>query len=241
MHEKGFKKEDFNLKAGLFGAEPWTDEMRKQIEDGLGINAYDIYGLSEVMGPSVSAECQYKCGMHICEDHFIAEVIDPDTLEVLPAGQQGELVFTCITKEALPLIRYRTRDIATLIYDKCECGRTHVRMLKPQGRTDDMLIIRGVNVFPSQIESVIMTIPQIAPHYQLVVTREGSSDRLEVKCELVDGSVLESLESLSNLQKNIRHNLKTVLGIDTKVTLVEPKTIERFEGKAKRVIDLRNK
>ena len=239
MKENNISKDEFKLKAGVFGAEPWTEEMRKEIEAGLGIKAYDIYGLSEIMGPSVSCECECQCGMHICEDHFIPEIIDPDTLEVLPAGQQGELVFTCITKEALPLIRYRTRDIATLVYDKCECGRTLVRMLKPQGRTDDMLIIRGVNVFPSQIESVIMTIPQIAPHYQLVVTREGSSDRLEVKCELVDGSVLESLESRSNLQKNLHHNLKTVLGIDTKVTLVEPKTIERFEGKAKRVTDNR--
>lgn len=240
MHEKGFKKEDFNLKAGLFGAEPWTDEMRKQIEDGLGINAYDIYGLSEVMGPSVSAECQYKCGMHICEDHFIAEVIDPDTLEVLPAGQQGELVFTCITKEALPLIRYRTRDIATLIYDKCECGRTHIRMLKPQGRTDDMLIIRGVNVFPSQIEEVLLKIGgDITPNYQIIVGRENNTDTLEVQVEMSEGLLSDDVKSVAAIEKNIVAKLRSTLGLGAKVTLVEPKTITRSEGKAKRVIDNR--
>ena len=241
VKEMGIKPEELTLKAGIFGAEPWTDEMRHEIESLLGIKAYDIYGLTETSGPGVAFECEAQSGMHINEDNFIAEIIDPDTGEVLPEGSKGELVITTLSKEAIPVLRYRTKDITSITYEKCECGRTHARMSKPSGRSDDMLKIRGVNVFPSQIESVIMTIPQIAPHYQLVVTREGSSDRLEVKCELVDGSVLESLESLSNLQKNIRHNLKTVLGIDTKVTLVEPKTIERFEGKAKRVIDLRNK
>ena len=241
VKEMGIKPEELTLKAGIFGAEPWTEEMRHEIEKLLGIKAYDIYGLTETSGPGVAFECEAQSGMHINEDNFIAEIIDPDTGEVLPEGSKGELVITTLSKEAIPVLRYRTKDITSITYEKCECGRTHARMSKPSGRSDDMLKIRGVNVFPSQIESVIMTIPQIAPHYQLVVTREGSSDRLEVKCELVDGSVLESLESLSNLQKNIRHNLKTVLGIDTKVTLVEPKTIERFEGKAKRVIDLRNK
>ena len=184
MKENNISKDEFKLKAGVFGAEPWTEEMRKEIEAGLGIKAYDIYGLSEIMGPSVSCECECQCGMHICEDHFIPEIIDPDTLEVLPAGQQGELVFTCITKEALPLIRYRTRDIATLVYDKCECGRTLVRMLKPQGRTDDMLIIRGVNVFPSQIESALLSVDSKATNYFLEVDRVNNLDTLEVQVEM---------------------------------------------------------
>ena len=239
MHEKGFKKEDFNLKAGLFGAEPWTDEMRKQIEDGLGINAYDIYGLSEVMGPSVSAECQYKCGMHICEDHFIAEVIDPDTLEVLPAGQQGELVFTCITKEALPLIRYRTRDIATLIYDKCECGRTHVRMLKPQGRTDDMLIIRGVNVFPSQIESALLSVDEKATNYLLVVDRVNNLDTLEIQLETRPDMFGDGVKTLENYTKRVKTAIDSAIGVGINVKLLEPKTLARSMGKAVRVQDNR--
>ena len=239
--EMGIGRDELKLRLGLFGSEGCTPEMRAQIEDYLHLLATDNYGMSELMGPGVSGECSLRCGMHFNEDHFLPEIINPETGEVLPEGSKGELVITTLSKEAIPVLRYRTKDITSITYEKCECGRTHARMSKPSGRSDDMLKIRGVNVFPSQIESVIMTIPQIAPHYQLVVTREGSSDRLEVKCELVDGSVLESLESLSNLQKNIHHNLKTVLGIDTKVTLVEPKTIERFEGKAKRVIDLRNK
>ena len=239
--EMGIGRDELKLRLGLFGSEGCTPEMRAQIEDYLHLLATDNYGMSELMGPGVSGECSLRCGMHFNEDHFLPEIINPETGEVLPEGSKGELVITTLSKEAIPVLRYRTKDITSITYEKCECGRTHARMSKPSGRSDDMLKIRGVNVFPSQIESVIMTIPQIAPHYQLVVTREGSSDRLEVKCELVDGSVLESLESLSNLQKSIHHNLKTVLGIDTKVTLVEPKTIERFEGKAKRVIDLRNK
>lgn len=239
--EMGIGRDELKLRLGLFGSEGCTPEMRAQIEDYLHLLATDNYGMSELMGPGVSGECSLRCGMHFNEDHFLPEIINPETGEVLPEGSKGELVITTLSKEAIPVLRYRTKDITSITYEKCECGRTHARMSKPSGRSDDMLKIRGVNVFPSQIESVIMTIPQIAPHYQLVVNREGSSDRLEVKCELVDGSVLESLESLSNLQKNIHHNLKTVLGIDTKVTLVEPKTIERFEGKAKRVIDLRNK
>ena len=239
--EMGIHRDELKLRLGLFGSEGCTPEMRAQIEDYLHLLATDNYGMSELMGPGVSGECSLRCGMHFTEDHFLPEIINPETGEVLPEGEKGELVITTLSKEALPVLRYRTKDITSITYEKCECGRTHARMSKPTGRSDDMLKIRGVNVFPSQIESVIMTIPQVAPHYQLVVTREGSSDRLEVKCELVDGSVLESLESLTNLQKTIHHNLKTVLGIDTKVTLVEPKTIERFAGKAKRVIDLRNK
>lgn len=194
MKENNISKDELKLKAGVFGAEPWTEEMRKEIEAGLGIKAYDIYGLSEIMGPSVSCECECQCGMHICEDHFIPEIIDPDTLEVLPAGQQGELVFTCITKEALPLIRYRTRDIATLVYDKCECGRTLVRMLKPQGRTDDMLIIRGVNVFPSQIESALLSVDNKATNYFLEVDRVNNLDTLEVQV-LISSPNISSLIS----------------------------------------------
>lgn len=239
--EMGIKREELKLRLGLFGSEGCTAEMRKQIEDYLHLLATDNYGMSELIGPGVSGECSLRCGMHFNEDHFYPEIINPETGDVLPEGEKGELVITTLSKQALPVLRYRTKDITSLTYEKCECGRTHARMAKPAGRSDDMLKIRGVNVFPSQIESVIMTIPQIAPHYQLVVTREGTSDRLEVKCELIDGAVLESLSSLGNLQKTIHHNLKTVLGIDTKVTLVEPKSLERFSGKAKRVIDMRNK
>ncbi len=239
--EMGISRDELKLRLGLFGSEGCTPEMRMQIEDYLHLLATDNYGMSELIGPGVSGECHLRCGMHFSEDHFLPEIINPETGEVLSNGESGELVITTLSKEALPVLRYRTKDITSLTYEKCECGRTHARMSKPTGRSDDMLKIRGVNVFPSQIESVIMTVPQVAPHYQLVVTREGSSDRLEVKCELVDASVLESLSSLSALQNHIHHNLKTVLGIDTKVTLVEPKSLERFVGKAKRVVDLRNK
>ena len=239
--EMGVKGDELKLRLGLFGSEGCTPEMRSQIEDYLHILATDNYGMSELIGPGVSGECHLRQGLHFNEDHFLPEIINPDTCEVLGEGEEGELVITTLSKEALPVLRYRTKDITAIRYEKCECGRTHARMKKTTGRSDDMLKIRGVNVFPSQIESVLMTIPQIAPHYQIVVTREGSSDRLEVKCELVDGSVLESFNALNELQSTIRHNLKTVLGLDTKVSLVEPKSLERFEGKAKRVFDLRNK
>ncbi len=239
--EMGVKGDELKLRLGLFGSEGCTPEMRSQIEDYLHILATDNYGMSELIGPGVSGECHLRQGLHFNEDHFLPEIINPDTCEVLGEGEEGELVITTLSKEALPVLRYRTKDITAITYEKCECGRTHARMKKTTGRSDDMLKIRGVNVFPSQIESVLMTIPQIAPHYQIVVTREGSSDRLEVKCELVDGSVLESFNALNELQSTIRHNLKTVLGLDTKVSLVEPKSLERFEGKAKRVFDLRNK
>lgn len=229
-----------NLKLGLFGSEGCTEEMRGQVEKTLGLFATDNYGMSELMGPGVSGECHLRCGMHINEDHFFAEVIDPATLEVLPKGSQGELVVTTLTKEGIPMLRYRTKDITKIDYEPCKCGRTFARMAKIMGRTDDMLKIRGVNVFPSQIESVLMGFDQIAPHYQLVVTRENFSDRLEVKVELADGSLLENYAGLEQLRNLIHHNLKTVLGIDTKVSLVEHKSLERFQGKAKRIIDLRN-
>lgn len=239
MKENNISKDEFKLKAGIFGAEPWTEEMRKEIEAGLGIKAYDIYGLSEIMGPSVSCECECQCGMHICEDHFIPEIIDPDTLEVLPAGQQGELVFTCITKEALPLIRYRTRDIATLVYDKCECGRTLVRMLKPQGRTDDMLIIRGVNVFPSQIESALLSVDSKATNYFLEVDRVNNLDTLEVQVEMREDMFGDEIKTLEAYKKKVKAAIDSAIGVGVSVKLVEPKTLARSTGKAVRVNDKR--
>ena len=239
MKENNISKDEFKLKAGVFGAEPWTEEMRKEIEAGLGIKAYDIYGLSEIMGPSVSCECECQCGMHICEDHFIPEIIDPDTLEVLPAGQQGELVFTCIAKEALPLIRYRTRDIATLVYDKCECGRTLVRMLKPQGRTDDMLIIRGVNVFPSQIESALLSVDSKATNYFLEVDRVNNLDTLEVQVEMREDMFGDEIKTLEAYKKKVKAAIDSAIGVGVSVKLVEPKTLARSTGKAVRVNDKR--
>lgn len=239
MKENNISKDEFKLKAGIFGAEPWTEEMRNEIEAGLGLKAYDIYGLSEIMGPSVSCECECQCGMHICEDHFIPEIIDPDTLEVLPAGQQGELVFTCITKEALPLIRYRTRDIATLVYDKCECGRTLVRMLKPQGRTDDMLIIRGVNVFPSQIESALLSVDNKATNYFLEVDRVNNLDTLEVQVEMREDMFGDEIKTLEAYKKKVKSAIDSAIGVGVNVKLVEPKTLARSTGKAVRVNDKR--
>ncbi|HBL84112.1 MAG TPA: phenylacetate--CoA ligase [Clostridiales bacterium] len=239
--EKKIPHENLKLKAGIFGAEPWTENMRKEIEARLGIKAYDIYGLSEIAGPGVSYDCEYQCGMHINEDNFIPEIIDPDTGKVLPYGVQGELVFTCITKEALPLIRYRTRDITRLLVDKCNCGRTFVRMEKPCGRSDDMLIIRGVNVFPSQIESVLLTIKEVLPHYILVVDRINNLDTLEVKVEISDEimSSTDSVRHIEEIAKKIKHKIDSTLGIAAKITLVEPNTIPRSQGKAQRVIDNR--
>ncbi len=239
MEEAGIKKEDMKLKAGIFGAEPWSNSMRTEIEKRLGILAIDIYGLSEIMGPGVSADCYMKNGLHIQEDHFIPEIIDPVTEEVLPAGSSGELVFTTITKEGLPLIRYRTRDISSLDYGKCGCGRTSVRMSKVSGRTDDMLIIRGVNVFPSQIESVLLEIGQTAPHYMLIVDRIGTLDTLEVWVEMTPELFSDAVKKIEGLEKLITKEIEGTLGISAKVKLVEPKTIERSEGKAKRVIDKR--
>ena len=232
--------DNINLKLGLLGSEGCTVEMRNQIEKTLGLFATDNYGMSELMGPGVSGDCKYRCGMHINEDHFYPEIINPDTEEVLERGSQGELVITTLTKEGIPMLRYRTKDITKINYEPCKCGRTFARMDKIKGRSDDMLKIRGVNVFPSQIESVLMGFDKIAPHYQLVVTRANFSDALEVKVELADGSLLENYGELEKLRGNIHHNLKTVLGIETKVSLVEHKSLERFQGKAKRIVDLRN-
>lgn len=239
LRDMGIDKSQISLKAGIFGAEPWSEEMRRQIEELLGIKAYDIYGLSEIMGPGVAFECSAQKGMHINEDHFYAEIIDPDTGEVLPDGEMGELVFTCITKEALPLIRYRTRDVASLTREKCSCGRTLIKMNKPSGRTDDMLIIRGVNVFPSQIESVLLELGDTAPHYMLIVDREGTLDTLEVQVEMKEDMEFDAVRLIEQTQAKIRGAIASTLGISAKVTLVSPKTIARSEGKAVRVIDKR--
>ena len=239
LRDMGYTKDDIKLEAGAFGAEPWTENMRRELEDKLGIRAYDIYGLSEVLGPGVSYECQEQAGMHINEDHFIAEVIDPDTGEVVPDGSMGELVFTCITKEAMPLIRYRTRDICTLNKGMCRCGRTFARMTKPMGRSDDMLIIRGVNVFPSQIEGVLMNTKGVAPHYQIIVDRINNKDTLEVQVEVAAHAFTDQISDLEALAKRISSDLLSALGIRANVKLVEPKSIARSEGKAVRVIDRR--
>lgn len=242
MKEMGIDpKKDLKLKAGVFGAEPWTEEMRREIETQIGIKALDIYGLSEIIGPGVAIECECQNGMHIQEDHFIVEIIDPETEEPLPIGSEGELVFTCITKEALPLIRYRTRDICRLIGDKCPCGRTQIRMGKVTGRSDDMLIIRGVNVFPSQIESALLEMGMASPHYQLVVERVGTLDNLEVHVEMTPEMFSDSVKEVEKAEQKIRHNIESILGLTCKVRLLEPKSIERSEGKAKRVIDKRAK
>lgn len=236
--EKGVLQ-DLKLRLGLFGSEGCTPEMRDEVEKSFRIFATDNYGMSELMGPGVSGECIYREGMHIAEDHFLPEIINPDTGDLLPEGETGELVITTLTKEGFPLLRYRTKDLTRLNYEPCKCGRTHVRMDKVKGRSDDMMKIRGVNVFPTQIESVLIGLPNIGPHYQLVLRREGYMDTLEVRVELVDGSLLDEYKKLSEIQSSVRAALKTVLGIDTKVTLCEPKSIERFQGKAKRVVDLR--
>jgi Coenzyme F390 synthetase len=237
--EAGIKKEELKLKAGVFGAEPWSASMRSEIEQRLGILAIDIYGLSEVIGPGVATECKCQCGLHVQEDHFIPEIINPETEEVLPEGSKGEIIFSTVTKEGLPLLRYRTRDVSTLNYEKCECGRTTVRMNKVTGRTDDMLIIRGVNVFPSQIESVLLEIGETAPHYLLIVDRIDNLDTLEVWVEMTQAMFSDEVKRIEDLERKIRKELDSTLGINAKVKLVEPKTIERSEGKAKRVIDKR--
>ncbi|MFT3952210.1 MAG: phenylacetate--CoA ligase [Oscillospiraceae bacterium] len=239
MNEMGITKDDIKLKAGIFGAEAWTEEMRAEIEDKLGLKAMDIYGLTEIIGPGVAFDCMEQNGMHVNEDHFIPEIIDPDTGEVLPDGVQGELVFTCITKEAFPLIRYRTRDICTLKREKCACGRTLVKMMKPRGRTDDMLIIRGVNVFPSQIESVLLSLNLTAPHYQLIVDRINNTDVLEVQVEISEQMLGDTVGSIEDMEASIKNAIDSTLGISAKIRLVEPKTIKRSEGKAVRVIDKR--
>ncbi|MDD3839291.1 MAG: phenylacetate--CoA ligase [Clostridia bacterium] len=239
MQELKIDRQKFKLKYGIFGAEPWTENMRKEIEQKLGVSAIDIYGLSEVIGPGVASECQCKDGLHIFEDYFIAEVIDPETGESLPYGKEGELVFTTINKEGIPVIRYRTKDITALIPDQCECGRTHIRMKKIIGRTDDMLVIRGVNVFPSQIESVLVEIGDTEPHYMLIVDRINNLDTLEVLVEVSDRLFSDEVKRLEDLNKEITRKIHDTLGLAVKVRLVEPKTIERTEGKSKRVIDNR--
>jgi phenylacetate-CoA ligase len=241
MEESGISKDEFKLKAAVCGAEPWTEEMRGQIEKGLGIKAYDIYGLSEILGPSVSCECVGRCGMHVCEDHFVPEIIDPDTHEVLPCGEQGELVFSCITKEAFPLIRYRTRDIARLDYNKCECGRTLVRMMKPQGRTDDMLIIKGVNVFPSQIEAALLQYDSAATNYLVIVDRAGNFDTLEIQVEMRDDLFGDTIGDIENYRKKAQEVITSAIGVGIKVKLVAPKSLARSMGKAVRVQDNRKR
>lgn len=240
--EEAGLRDKLSLRGGIFGAEPWTEDMRHAIEEKLNIKALDIYGLSEIMGPGVSYECEHQHGMHVCEDMFIPEIINPDTGEVLPAGESGELVFTTITKEGFPLIRYRTRDIASLNYEVCSCGRTFVRMNKPQGRSDDMMIIRGVNVFPSQIEEVLLKVSggKLTPNYQIIVERANNTDMLEVQIEMSDAFFTDDVKSVETLEHHIKDSLKSVLGLSAKVKLVEPKSITRSEGKAKRVIDNRN-
>jgi phenylacetate-CoA ligase len=237
--ESGIKREDLKLRVGVFGAEPWTENMRREIEDKLRIKAIDIYGLSEVIGPGVASECLIQEGLHINEDHFYPEIIDPVTLQILPPGSSGELVFTTLTKEGLPLIRYRTRDLTRLTYDKCKCGRTMVRMEKCLGRSDDMLIIRGVNLFPSQVETVLLEISEIKPHYLLIVDRVNNLDTLELKVEVDEAFFQDKISQLESLRQKLQVNLENALGLGIKVTLVEPKIIERSEGKAKHVIDNR--
>ena len=238
LAEQGYKPEDNKLKAGIFGAEPWTEEMRRDIEQKLGIKAYDIYGLTETSGPGVAYECEEQHGMHINEDHFYAEIIDPDTGEVLPDGEKGELVFTALDKEAFPLLRYRTRDICVLNRTPCSCGRTHVRMSKPMGRSDDMLIIRGVNVFPSQIETVLLN-EGYTPNYQIVLDRERNTDTFDVYVEVAPDQFSDLMSQIQRMEKSLESALRTMLGIGPKVHLVAPKTITRSEGKAVRVIDKR--
>ena len=229
------------LKIGVFGAEPWSEGMRKQIEEIMGIRAIDIYGLSEVMGPGVASECVHQNGLHVFEDQYIIEIIDPQTLQPMPDGEQGEVVFTTLTKEGIPVIRYRTRDISRIISGECACGRTFRRMERVTGRTDDMLIIRGVNVYPSQIEQVLMGVPGVAPHYQVVLDKRGSMDTVEVQVEVSPGLEFDEIRELEALQRTVAGAIAATLAVNVGVKLVEPRTIQRSEGKAKRVVDLRNK
>jgi phenylacetate-CoA ligase len=240
MDEMQVTKDRLKLRIGIFGAEPWSQNMRLQVENKLGIDAVDIYGLSEVIGPGVSVECiEAKNGLHVFEDHFIPEVIDPSTEDTLPYGEEGELVFTTVTKEAFPIIRYRTRDITRLHQEPCRCGRTHMRMERVTGRTDDMLIIRGVNLFPSQIESLLMNIDGLEPHYQIVVKREGTLDSMEIRIEVNESVFSDEIKKLEALEKKVENECKESLGVAAQIKLVEPKTLQRFEGKAQRVIDER--
>ena len=238
MRERGLSPQDIPLRAGIFGAEPWTEEMRRDIERLLGIKAYDIYGLTEISGPGVAFECEVQKGMHINEDHFLAEIIDPETEEPLPDGSVGELVFTSLDKQAFPLLRYRTRDLCRLTREKCSCGRTHVRMCKPMGRSDDMMIIRGVNVFPSQIETVLLN-EGYSPNYQILVDRVGSNDTLDINIELSPDQLGDTVREVAMREKSLEAAMRGMLGIGPKIHLVPPKSIARSEGKAVRVIDRR--
>ena len=241
LEEFGYTLADMKLKIGVFGAEPWTENMRLELEKKLGIQAHDIYGLSEIMGPGVANDCIHHAGLHVHEDHFYPEIVHPDTKEALADGAEGELVFTTLTKEGIPLLRYNTRDLSTLNRETCECGRTLVRMKKITGRSDDMLIIRGVNLFPSQIEHVLLEMGETSAHYMLYVDRENNLDTLELKVELDESKMADTIRDLQNLSKKISHALNSAIGLSVKVTLVEPKTIARSEGKAVRVIDNRKK
>jgi len=238
--EMGIDMRSLRLRVGVFGAEPWSERMRQEIEDRLGIKALDIYGLSEIIGPGVAIECaEGRNGLHVFEDHFIVEIINPETGEPVPHGEEGELVFTTLTKEAVPLIRYRTRDLSRLIEEPCKCGRTHIRMARISGRSDDMLIIRGVNVFPSQIESVLLSIEGLEPHYQLIVDREGTLDTLEIQVEMSEDLFSDKIKTLQDIESRITKDIKDYLGVSAKVKLVGSQTLERVEGKAQRVIDRR--
>lgn len=241
LAEHGYSLADMKLKTGVFGAEPWTENMRLELEKKWGIKAYDIYGLSEIMGPGVANDCPYHTGLHISEDHFFPEIVHPDTKHPLPDGTEGELVFTTLTKEGIPLLRYNTRDLSTLNREKCDCGRTTVRMKKITGRSDDMLIIRGVNLFPSQIEHVLLEMGETSAHYMLYVDRDNNLDTLELQVEMDEGNLMETIRDLQMLSQKIQHALNSAIGLSVKVTLVEPKTIARSEGKAVRVVDKRKK
>ena len=239
IHDCGIPREEFELKVGIFGAEPWTENMRQDLQEKLGIKAYDIYGLTEIAGPGVGYECVHQNGTHLCEDHFYPEIIDPETLDPLPEGTAGELVFTTITKTGMPMLRYRTRDLTMLNYQRCECGRTHVRMARIMGRSDDMLIIRGVNVFPSQIESVILDVKEFEPHYLIIVDRVNNTDTLEIQVEMKEQYYSDEVNKILSLRKMLASKLQSVLGIAPEIKIVEPRSIERSQGKAKRVIDNR--
>ncbi len=240
MEKMGIKKEDLNLRVGAFGAEPWTENMRQEIQQRLGVKGYNLYGLSEVCGPGVSYECEAQNGSHICEDHFYPEIINPETLEELPIGQTGELVFTTLTKEGMPLLRYRTRDLCSLMEGTCSCGRTSVRMGRIMGRSDDMLIIRGINVFPSQVESVILSMPQFEPVYMIVVDRKNNLDTMQVQVEVRKNFFSDDIGQMFEMRKGLADRLKSVISIKADVKLMEPGSIERSQGKSVRVIDKRN-
>lgn len=240
IKESGYPLGDYKLRLGILGSEPCTPEMRDQIEKNMGVFVSDNYGMTELGGPGVSGDCPVRDGMHFAEDHFLPEIINKETGEILGEGKVGELVVTTLTRRGMPVLRYRTKDITKITYEPCDCGRTHARMSKTMGRTDDMLIIKGVNVFPTQIESALISMEHIGPHYQLIVRRENFKDTLEIKVELINSDLLESYSELESLRKQIEAKLKSVLGLQTKVTLVQPKTLERFQGKAKRILDLRN-